>query len=57
MSGYSVVKNDIKPPIWKVFVDSLIRLPWTWRITLGYLTFMLLDILSFLKYVSTKNRR
>ncbi len=41
MAISSSVQTHIKPPIWKVFVDSLIRLPWTWRITLGYLTFML----------------
>lgn len=41
MAVSSSVKTNIKPPIWKVFLDNLIRLPWTWRITLGYLTFML----------------
>lgn len=41
MSVSSAVQTNIKPPIWKVFLDNLIRLPWTWRITLGYLTFML----------------
>ena len=41
MSVSSAVQTNIKPPIWKVFLDNLIRLPWTWRITIGYLTFML----------------
>ncbi|MFM7407594.1 MAG: sulfate ABC transporter permease subunit CysT [Cuspidothrix sp.] len=41
MALSSSVENNIKPPIWKVFLDNLIRLPWTWRITIGYLTFML----------------
>jgi sulfate transport system permease protein len=41
MSVSSAVENNIKPPIWKVFLDNLISLPWTWRITLGYLTVML----------------
>jgi sulfate/thiosulfate transport system permease protein len=41
MTVSPVVKTNIKPPIWKVFIDNLIRLPWTWRITLGYLTIML----------------
>ncbi|MBE9231784.1 sulfate ABC transporter permease subunit CysT [Cuspidothrix issatschenkoi LEGE 03284] len=41
MSVSSAVQTNIKPPIWKVFLENLIRLPWTWRITIGYLTFML----------------
>ena len=41
MTGSAAVQTNIKPPIWKVFVDNLIHLPWTWRITLGYLTVML----------------
>lgn len=41
MTESAAVKTNIKPPIWKVFVDNLIHLPWTWRITLGYLTVML----------------
>ncbi|AFY43811.1 sulfate ABC transporter permease subunit CysT [Nostoc sp. PCC 7107] len=28
-------------PVWKKFLHQLIHLPWTWRITLVYLTFML----------------
>lgn len=30
-----------KTPVWKAFLHQLIHLPWTWRITLAYLTFML----------------
>jgi sulfate transport system permease protein len=30
-----------KNPVWKVFLDKIIRLPWTWRITILYLLFML----------------
>lgn len=41
MAVSSSVQTNIKPPIWKVFSDNLIHLPWTWRITLGYLTVML----------------
>jgi sulfate transport system permease protein len=41
MAVSPAVQTNIKPPIWKVFLDNLIRLPWTWRITIGYLTFML----------------
>jgi sulfate transport system permease protein len=41
MTESAAVQTNIKPPIWKVFVDTLIHLPWTWRITLGYLTVML----------------
>ncbi|MGM3304833.1 sulfate ABC transporter permease subunit CysT [Anabaena sp. WFMT] len=41
MTVSSSVKVDQKPPVWKVFLDNVIRLPWTWRITLAYLTVML----------------
>jgi sulfate transport system permease protein len=41
MNASSTEPNDLKPPIWKVFLDSLIHLPWTWRITLIYLSVML----------------
>jgi sulfate transport system permease protein len=41
MNASSTEPNDLKPPVWKVFVDSLIHLPWTWRITLIYLSVML----------------
>ncbi|MTJ14604.1 sulfate ABC transporter permease subunit CysT [Anabaena sp. UHCC 0187] len=41
MAVSSSVQTHIKPPIWKMFLDNLIHLPWTWRITLGYLTVML----------------
>jgi sulfate transport system permease protein len=32
---------DRNTPAWKTFFRPLIQLPWTWRITLGYLTVML----------------
>lgn len=32
---------DRKTPGWKGFMNQLNKIPWTWRITLGYLTFML----------------
>ncbi|HYW19482.1 MAG TPA: sulfate ABC transporter permease subunit CysT [Nodularia sp. (in: cyanobacteria)] len=41
MTVSSSVQVNHKPPIWKVLLQSLIRLPWTWRITIGYLTVML----------------
>jgi sulfate transport system permease protein len=41
MNASSTEPNNLKPPIWKVFLDSLIHLPWTWRITLIYLSVML----------------
>ncbi|AFZ55678.1 sulfate ABC transporter permease subunit CysT [Anabaena cylindrica FACHB-243] len=41
MTVSSSAKVDHKPPVWKVFLDNVIRLPWTWRITLAYLTVML----------------
>jgi len=31
-----------KTPEWKKFLDQFFHLPWTWRITLGYLTVMLI---------------
>ncbi|MBW4607600.1 MAG: sulfate ABC transporter permease subunit CysT [Hassallia sp. WJT32-NPBG1] len=30
-----------EPPVWKKFLSNLSRIPWTWRITVGYLTVML----------------
>lgn len=30
-----------KLPLWRVFVQSVVQAPWTWRIMLGYLTLML----------------
>lgn len=41
MSLSPSVQVDGKVPAWKTFLDQLIRLPWTWRITLVYLTVML----------------
>ncbi|MCE2906175.1 MAG: sulfate ABC transporter permease subunit CysT [Anabaena sp. CoA2_C59] len=41
MAVSSSVKTNIKTPVWRVFLNNLIHLPWTWRITLGYLTIML----------------
>ncbi|MFM5889340.1 MAG: sulfate ABC transporter permease subunit CysT [Dolichospermum sp.] len=41
MNLSTAVKTNVKPAIWKVFLKNLIHLPWTWRITLGYLTIML----------------
>jgi sulfate/thiosulfate transport system permease protein len=54
MTGISPVKTNIERPIWKVWIDNLIHLPWTWRITLGYLTFMLfIPILAMFLKAST----
>jgi sulfate/thiosulfate transport system permease protein len=36
------VEADSKTPVWKGFLQQLGRIPWTWRITLVYLTVMLL---------------
>ena len=56
MAVSSPVQTNIKPPIWKVFIDNLIRLPWTWRITLGYLTFMLfIPIVAMFLKASTES--
>jgi sulfate/thiosulfate transport system permease protein len=35
------VEVNTKTPAWKNFLNQLRRVPWTWRITLGYLTVML----------------
>lgn len=35
------METNRKLPIWKVFLENIIQLPWTWRITLAYLMFML----------------
>ncbi|MDZ7963050.1 MAG: sulfate ABC transporter permease subunit CysT [Aulosira sp. DedQUE10] len=32
---------DRKTPAWKTFLNKLRQIPWTWRITFGYLTVML----------------
>ncbi|MBW4616851.1 MAG: sulfate ABC transporter permease subunit CysT [Desmonostoc vinosum HA7617-LM4] len=34
-----IVRQEV--PVWKRFFNQLIKLPWTWRITLAYLTVML----------------
>ncbi|WP_041233389.1 sulfate ABC transporter permease subunit CysT [Cylindrospermum stagnale] len=41
MSLSPSIQVNGKTPVWKTFLDQLIRLPWTWRITLAYLTVML----------------
>jgi sulfate transport system permease protein len=45
-----------KPPVWTSALRRLSRVPWTWRITLGYLTVMLLLPLAamFLKASTEK---
>jgi sulfate transport system permease protein len=42
---------DSKTPKWKVFIQKLLNTPWTWRITIAYLTVMLFApvIAMFLK--------
>ncbi|MBD2357310.1 sulfate ABC transporter permease subunit CysT [Tolypothrix sp. FACHB-123] len=35
------VEADSKTPVWKGLLEKLRRIPWTWRITLVYLTVML----------------
>ncbi len=35
------VEVEPKTPVWKTFVHKLRQIPWTWRITLAYLTVML----------------
>ena len=56
MTVSSSMETNIKPPIWKVFLDSLIHLPWTWRITLGYLTVMLfIPIMAMFLKASTES--
>ncbi|MBD2294900.1 sulfate ABC transporter permease subunit CysT [Anabaena sphaerica FACHB-251] len=41
MAVSTSLETEKKPAVWKVFLDNVIRLPWTWRITILYLTFML----------------
>jgi sulfate/thiosulfate transport system permease protein len=42
-------------PVWKTFVRRLFQLPWTWRITLGYLTVMLfVPIIAMFQKASIK---
>jgi sulfate/thiosulfate transport system permease protein len=56
MAVSSTVQTNIKPPIWKVLLDYLIHLPWTWRITLGYLTVMLfIPIIAMFLKASTES--
>jgi sulfate transport system permease protein len=44
-----------KDPVGKVFLDKIIRLPWTWRITILYLFFMLfLPIVAMFLKASTE---
>lgn len=35
------VEVEVKTPVWKSFLQRLVQLPWTWRITLLYLAVML----------------
>jgi sulfate transport system permease protein len=42
MKASTTVETNRKLPMWKVFIENIIHLPWTWRITLGYLAVMLL---------------
>lgn len=41
MTLSSAAQVDRKTPGWKAFLSQLHKIPWTWRITLVYLTFML----------------
>ncbi|NET71672.1 MAG: sulfate ABC transporter permease subunit CysT [Sphaerospermopsis sp. SIO1G2] len=41
MKASTTVSTNQKLPIWKVFIENVIHLPWTWRITIAYLTIML----------------
>jgi sulfate transport system permease protein len=55
MTVSSAVDTKNKPSIWKVFIKNLINLPWTWRITILYLTFMLfMPIVAMFLKVSTE---
>ncbi|MEO3706163.1 sulfate ABC transporter permease subunit CysT [Trichormus azollae] len=55
MTVSSAVDTKNKPSIWKVFINNLINLPWTWRITILYLTFMLfMPILAMFLKASTE---
>ncbi len=42
MTLSSPVQSDRKTPVWKAFLLQLRQIPWTWRITVGYLIVMLL---------------
>lgn len=37
----STLEPKQKSPVWKNLLDSLVHMPWTWRIMLGYLAVML----------------
>lgn len=37
----STQASSQKTPVWTVLFNSLVKMPWTWRIMLGYLTVML----------------
>ncbi|TAE55673.1 MAG: sulfate ABC transporter permease subunit CysT [Nostocales cyanobacterium] len=41
MAVFTNLETGKKDPVWQVFLDKIIRLPWTWRITILYLSFML----------------
>ncbi|MGH1395755.1 MAG: sulfate ABC transporter permease subunit CysT [Trichormus sp.] len=41
MTVSSSAKIEHKIPVWQKFLRPVMQLPWTWRITLGYLTIML----------------
>ncbi|WP_460201744.1 sulfate ABC transporter permease subunit CysT [Scytonema sp. NUACC21] len=44
-----------QPPIWKRYLQHLVQLPWTWRITIAYLTVMLfLPVIAMLAKASTE---
>ncbi|HEY9800636.1 MAG TPA: sulfate ABC transporter permease subunit CysT [Leptolyngbyaceae cyanobacterium] len=46
-----IAEVDSKTPKWKVFIQKVLNMPWTWRITIAYLTVMLFApvIAMFLK--------
>lgn len=47
---------DSKTPNWKVFIHKVVNLPWTWRITIGYLTVMLfVPIIAMFLTASTES--
>ncbi|MBD2500724.1 sulfate ABC transporter permease subunit CysT [Anabaena azotica] len=51
MTLSSTAEVDSKTPKWKVFIQKVLNTPWTWRITIAYLTLMLFApvIAMFLK--------
>jgi len=49
-------KVDIKTSNWQVFIHKVVNLPWTWRITIGYLTVMLfVPIIAMFLKASTES--